>query len=66
MPLIPGERCKQISEFKASLVQSKLQIQKSLGPGMVAHAFNPSIQEAEAGRAEFNLSLQSYFWGSQA
>ena len=26
-------------------------------PGMVAHAFNPSTQEAEAGESEFEASL---------
>jgi hypothetical protein len=40
MPLIPGKKGKQISEFKARLLESKFQIEKSLGPGMVDHAFN--------------------------
>ena len=44
------ETGKQISEFKVSLVQSKFQVKKSLGPGMVVHIFNPSTQETEAGR----------------
>ena len=39
MPLIPGDPGKQISEFKASLGQSKFQIKNSLGPGVVAHTF---------------------------
>ena len=36
--LIPGDRGKQISEFKASLEQSKLQVKKCLGSGIVAQA----------------------------
>jgi hypothetical protein len=34
-PLISGDRGKQISEFKTSLVKSKFQVQKSLGPAVV-------------------------------
>jgi hypothetical protein len=38
---IPKGKGKQISEFKASLGQSKLQVKNSLGSGvMVAHTFN--------------------------
>jgi hypothetical protein len=59
-PLIPGGRGKQISEFKASLIQSKFQVEKSLGPSMVAHTFNPSIQETEACR-----SLSSRFGNTE-
>jgi hypothetical protein len=40
MALIPGDRDKQISEFKASLGQSKFQLEKSLGPGVVVYTFN--------------------------
>jgi hypothetical protein len=47
MPLIPGDKDKQILEFKASLVQRNFLIEKSLGPCVVIHAFNPSIQETE-------------------
>lgn len=43
---MPGNRGKQISEFKASLIQSKFQVQKSLGPVMVVHTFKPSTQES--------------------
>jgi hypothetical protein len=50
MPLIPGDSGKQISEFKAILVQSKFQVKKSLGLGVV-HTFNPSTQETEACRS---------------
>ena len=39
MPLIPGDRDKQISEFKAILGQSKFKVE-SLGPGVVVHTFN--------------------------
>jgi hypothetical protein len=40
MPLIPGDRDKQISEFKASLGETKFQDKKNLGPGMMVHTFN--------------------------
>jgi hypothetical protein len=33
-PLVPGDRGKQISEFKGSLGQSKFQIKNSLSTGM--------------------------------
>jgi hypothetical protein len=46
--LIPVDRGKQISEFKASLVQSKFQVKKSLGPGIEANTFTPSTQKTEA------------------
>jgi hypothetical protein len=49
-------RSKQISEFKASLGQSKFQIEKSLSTGMVVHTFNPRTQETEACRS---LNLRS-------
>jgi hypothetical protein len=42
---------KQISEFKASMAQSKFQVKKGLGPGMVAHTFNPN---------ESKISLQTH------
>lgn len=29
------------SEFKISLVQTKFQVKKSIGPGLVVHTFNP-------------------------
>ena len=45
MPLFPGDMGKQ---FKARLILSKFQVKKSLGPGMVVHAFNPSIQKTNA------------------
>jgi hypothetical protein len=44
---MPRDRDKQISEFKASLRQSKFQVEKSLGPGVVDHTFNSSIHETE-------------------
>jgi hypothetical protein len=43
MPLILGDRGKKISEFKMSLVQNQFQVQKSLGPGMVAQTFIPLV-----------------------
>jgi hypothetical protein len=42
MPLTPGDRGKQISEFKAILGQSKFQVNNSLDPGVVV---TPSIWE---------------------
>lgn len=48
-------------EFKASLEQRKFQIEKSFGPGMVVHAFNPRIQETEPIRS---LSLRSVYRAS--
>jgi hypothetical protein len=60
-PLIPGDRGKQISEFKASLVQSKFQAQKRLGPGMVAHAFNPRLRSQLRGGA-VELSQWQFGW----
>jgi hypothetical protein len=51
MSLIPGDRGKQILEFRASLVQRKFQVEKSLGPGVVIPAFNPSIHETEPFRS---------------
>jgi hypothetical protein len=42
MPLILGDRGKQIYEFKANLEQSKFQVKKKLNRAVVAHAFNPS------------------------
>lgn len=50
MALIPVIRGKQISEFKVTLVQSKFQVNKSLGPDIVIHAFNSQTQETEAWR----------------
>ena len=47
IPLISGARGKQISKFKASLVQSIFQVKKSLGPGVVGNALNDSTQETE-------------------
>ena len=60
MPLIPGGKDKQIIEFGAILGQSKFQIEKCLGGGVgcvgvMNYAFNPNIQETEAGRS---LSLR--------
>jgi hypothetical protein len=63
MPLIPASRGRQISEFEASLVYKvssrtaratqrnpvKKKNKKQTKPGVVAHAFNPSTWEAEAG-----------------
>jgi len=46
--LIPGEGGKQIFEFRTRLVLSKLQVEKSLSPGMVVYTFDPSIQETES------------------
>jgi hypothetical protein len=40
MPLIPGDRGKQISEFKASLGQNKFQVKNSLDSGMAVDIFN--------------------------
>ena len=40
---ILGDKAKKISEFKASLGQSKLLVMKSLSPGVVVYTFNPSI-----------------------
>jgi hypothetical protein len=40
MLLIPGDKGKEISEFKASLVESKFQVKKSISPGMVVYTFN--------------------------
>ena len=59
-------KSKQISEFKASLVQSKFQVERNLGPDVVVHAFNPRTQESEAYRSEFKVHSQSKFQDSQA
>ena len=49
-------------EFRVSLVQSKFQVVKSLGLGVVIHAFNPSNQGTESCRSlEFKVNLQSKF-----
>ena len=42
--LIPGDGGKQMSEFKASLVQSKFQVHKSLGPDMGVHTLIPALR----------------------
>jgi hypothetical protein len=39
-PSNPGDRSRQISEFKASLGQSKCQMKHSLSSGMVLPTFN--------------------------
>jgi hypothetical protein len=67
MPLISGDRDKQISEFKASLVQSKFQVQKSLSSGVVVQAFDPRIQKRETYRSlsSIQVNLQSKFQDSQ-
>jgi hypothetical protein len=38
--LIPGDRSKQISEFKTSLGLSKYQVKNILGPGVIPYTFN--------------------------
>ena len=67
MPLISGDRDKQISEFKASLVQSKFQVEKSLSSGVVVQAFDPRIQKRETYRSlsSIQVNLQSKFQDSQ-
>jgi hypothetical protein len=45
--LIPGDRGKQISGFKASLVQCKFQVKKSLTVDVVVYTLNPRNQETE-------------------
>jgi hypothetical protein len=61
-PLIPGDKGKQISEFKASLEWSKFQVEKRLSLGMMAHAFYCNTQETEPCRSlEFKVNLQSKF-----
>jgi hypothetical protein len=57
IPLIPGDKGKQISEFKASLGQSKFWVKKSLSPGMVIHAFDPNIPETEPCRPLSSMSI---------
>ena len=57
--LIPGDRGKQVSEFKARSVQNNFQEEKSFVPGMVTHTINSSIQETD-----FMISLQSKFQDS--
>jgi hypothetical protein len=47
MHLIPGNSGKQISEFKAILIQSRLLVKKSLDSGMAVCAFNPRTQKTE-------------------
>ena len=56
-PLILGDRSKQISEFNASLGQSKFQVKKSSSPGVVVCTFNPSIQETEQSRSLSSRSI---------
>jgi hypothetical protein len=57
MPLIPGYRSKQISEFKASLRQSKFQAEKSLDLDMVVLDFNPRTQETKPCRSLSSRSI---------
>jgi hypothetical protein len=64
MSLIPGDKSKQISELKANLGQKKFQVEKTLVPGMMVHAFNLRTQETEACSLKF--SLQRKFQESQA
>jgi hypothetical protein len=40
---MPGCKGKQISDFKASLEESRLEVKKSLSAGIMEYAFNPSI-----------------------
>jgi hypothetical protein len=61
MPLIPGDRGKQISEFKDSLGQRKFQVEKILGAGMVVDTFNPRTQETKTCSS---LSLRSIYRAS--
>ena len=44
VPLIPGDRGKQISEFKTSLAQSEFQVKNSLGPGVVIYSLIPAFR----------------------
>lgn len=50
-------------EFKASLVPSKFQVEKSLGPSVVVCTFDPSIQETELCRS---LSSRSVYRASSS
>lgn len=60
--LIQGDKSKFISEFFASLVYSMFQVNKSLGPGMVAYNFNHSTFVWDFW---VQVSLLSYFHDSQ-
>jgi hypothetical protein len=62
-PFIPGDRGKQISEFKEDLVQNKVQVKKRLHPCVVALAFNLITQQTEAHRllSFIFISLFSFF-----
>ena len=65
-PLIPGDKAKQIYEFKACLGQSRFQVKKSLNSGMLVHAFNPSLTEDKGMQvSEFKVNLQSKFQDSK-
>jgi hypothetical protein len=57
MLLILGDRGKQISEFKTSLVQSKFQLKISLNLSMVVHILNPSVQETELCKSQRSRSV---------
>lgn len=61
--LIPGEKVKQISEFKDNLGQNNFfLVTKSLGVGVVVvYAFNPSNQETETCRSVFKVCIQSKY-----
>jgi hypothetical protein len=61
MLLIPGDRCKQICEFKISPRQSKFQLKKTLGSGMVVETFNLEayIKTMEEGSLFYSLCLRA-------
>ena len=48
---------RQIPEFKASLVQNKFHVEKSLNSGMIVCVFNSSIQETEPFRSLNSRSI---------
>ena len=61
-PLIPRGQGKQISEFKASLEQSRFEVKKSLSPGILVLAFNPSMTGDGAMQIfETKVNLQNKF-----
>ena len=47
----------QVSEFKASLVLSKFQVEKSLSPGVEVHTFDLNIQETESHKSLNSRSI---------
>ena len=66
MPLILGDRDKQIYELGGSLIQNRCQVNEGFGPSMADYDFYPNIWETEECKSEFKVSLQSKFQDNQA